>query len=161
MISSWQKQKNGIEILRYLPTCVQNWIVNGIVNTGMSNYPQDHKTAVAQYFRLHISVRSDTDRLLMMHFKAGVYYNTLIGMDLHCPIGVCFGSRDFLGSEGADRLVRENKFFATGESQLFKINDSDHNTYNDNPEMLSRVMIGFFNGKVKHKFEPKPRAERS
>lgn len=97
----------------------------------------------------------------MMHFKAGVYYHNRVGTDLHCPLAVCFGSRDFLGSEGADTLVKENKFFATGESQLFKISDSDHNTYTDNPEELCLTMIGFFNGDVKHTFDLKPRAERS
>lgn len=50
MVGNWERQKNGIEILRYLPTCVQKWIVNSLVETGMPNYTQEHKTAVAQYF---------------------------------------------------------------------------------------------------------------
>ena len=32
------------------------------------------------------------------------------------PIGICFGDRDYLGSEGADEVVRTNAFFKTGEA---------------------------------------------
>jgi hypothetical protein len=32
------------------------------------------------------------------------------------PVGVVFGDSDFLGSEGADEIVKNSKFFETGES---------------------------------------------
>ena len=32
------------------------------------------------------------------------------------PIGIYFGDRDYLGSEGSDEVVRTNAFFKTGES---------------------------------------------
>ena len=32
------------------------------------------------------------------------------------PICISFGDRDFLGSEGADLIIKTNKFFATGEA---------------------------------------------
>lgn len=40
----------------------------------------------------------------------------------HFPIGICFGDRDFMGSEGGPTdVIKSNAFFKTGESQLFKI----------------------------------------
>ena len=36
--------------------------------------------------------------------------------EIDFPIGVIFGDFDFLGSEGAEEIVRQNKYFATGES---------------------------------------------
>lgn len=52
----------------------------------------------------------------MTQLKAGVYYKKRMGDNFDFPLAVCFGSRDWLGSEGADELVRGNKFFGTGES---------------------------------------------
>ena len=42
------------------------------------------------------------------------------------PIGVFFGDRDMLGSEGAEMVVKSSAFFVTGESQLFRIRDGSH-----------------------------------
>ena len=68
----------------------------------------------------------------MMQVKQGLYAHQTFNIVV--PLGICFGSRDFLGSEGSDELVRQNKYFSTGESQIFKIDNSDHNTYTDNPD---------------------------
>lgn len=70
-----------------------------------------------------------------------------------------FGDSDFLGSEGSDEIVRKSKFFESGESQLFKLQNSGHNMYWHNPKGLTAIMIGFFQGTVKGTFEPKPRLE--
>lgn len=35
---------------------------------------------------------------------------------INFPIGIVFGDSDFLGSEGSEELIRQSKFFATGES---------------------------------------------
>ena len=35
---------------------------------------------------------------------------------LDFPVAFSFGDRDFLGSEGADEIVRNNKYFRSGES---------------------------------------------
>jgi hypothetical protein len=49
-------------------------------------------------------------------------------------------------------MVKQSEFYKTGESQLFKIDNSDHNTYSHNPGQLSDVMIGFFEGTIKNVF---------
>jgi pimeloyl-ACP methyl ester carboxylesterase len=75
------------------------------------------------------------------------------------PIGVIYGDSDFLGSEGADEIVRHSKYFESGESQLFKLEDSGHNMMFHNYEGLTKIMIGFFKGTIKGRFELKPRLE--
>ena len=42
------------------------------------------------------------------------------------PICISFGDRDYLGSEGADMVIKTNKFFATGESQLIRVENCGH-----------------------------------
>ena len=32
------------------------------------------------------------------------------------PIGMCFGDSDIMGTEGADKIVKNNKYFETGQS---------------------------------------------
>ena len=32
------------------------------------------------------------------------------------PIGICFGDSDIMGTEGADKIVKNNAYFKTGKS---------------------------------------------
>ena len=75
------------------------------------------------------------------------------------PIAIAFGDNDFFGSEGADDLVRMNKHFASGRSQLFKIKDCSHYMTKDRPEEFYRIMNGFFDGTITGHFEEKPAYE--
>jgi pimeloyl-ACP methyl ester carboxylesterase len=83
----------------------------------------------------------------------------LYNPDIDFPIGVVYGDSDFLGSEGADEIVRNSKYFESGESQLFKLTNSGHNFMFHNHKGLAEIMIGFFNGTITGRFEPKPRLE--
>jgi hypothetical protein len=41
---------------------------------------------------------------------------------------VVYGDFDFMGSDGgAEEIVKKSKYFASGESQLFKLKRSGHN----------------------------------
>lgn len=80
--------------------------------------------------------------------------------DAEFPIGAVFGDDDFMGSEGIDQIIRENKWFKTGESQLFKLQNAGHNMFFHNPSTLAQLMVDFFEGQIKSKFEIKPRLER-
>ena len=74
------------------------------------------------------------------------------------PIGICYGDRDFHGSDnGAEEIVKKNKYFKSGKSQLFQIRDSGHNIFFDQPDELAHIMIGFFNGTIKGKFQHTPK----
>ena len=79
--------------------------------------------------------------------------------DIDFPIAYVFGDRDFLGSEAAKDLVRQNKHFESGRSQLFKLDNSGHNVFLNNPKELSRMIIGFFNGTITGTFDEKPRKQ--
>ena len=54
--------------------------------------------------------------------------------DIDFPIGIVFGDSDFFGSEGADQIIRNNKHYKTGRSQLFKMKDSTHFMSSDRPK---------------------------
>ena len=73
------------------------------------------------------------------------------------PIGIVFGDRDQFGSTGSDTVVKSSKFFESGESQLFVLENADHNTYIDNPEGLVSIIDGFFTGTIRHVFQEKDR----
>jgi len=52
----------------------------------------------------------------------------LMNKDIPFPIAFAFGDRDVFGSQGADAIVKFSKFYETGESQLFRIDNSCHTT---------------------------------
>lgn len=74
------------------------------------------------------------------------------------PIAYAFGDLDFFGSEGADAILRQNKEFATGRSQLFKVENCTHFMITDQPVKMFELMHGFFKGTRRGFFEPKPRS---
>lgn len=80
--------------------------------------------------------------------------------DFDFPIAFVNGTRDFFGSaEGADTIVKNNRYHESGRSQIFKLHNSGHNVFLDNPDQLTTYMIGFFEGTITHTFDLKPRRE--
>lgn len=80
--------------------------------------------------------------------------------DFDFPIASCNGTRDFFGSaEGTDTIIKNNRFYESGRSQIFKLKNSGHNVFLDNPHQLTNYMIGFFNGTITGTFDLKPRRE--
>ena len=73
------------------------------------------------------------------------------------PICVSFGDRDYLGSEGADMIIKSNKFFATGESQLILVPNCGHAIINMRPDYLVEMLKGFSDGTMRGRYEEKPR----
>ena len=78
---------------------------------------------------------------------------------INFPIAFCYGDRDFFGSDGAEAIVKANPHFSSGHSQLFKLENSGHNVFLDNPLKLCEYMIGFFEGTITKTFDKKPRDE--
>jgi pimeloyl-ACP methyl ester carboxylesterase len=49
--------------------------------------------------------------------------------EIDFPVAFIFGEADWHGSEGADEVVRESKFYQSGESQLFRLVNTGHNMH--------------------------------
>ena len=110
---------------------------------------------------------SDGEKGLTASFHYGAYAkhpltapDRLGNRDLPFPIAFCYGDRDWLGSRGADQIIRNNKHYESGLSQIFVISNSDHVTYFNNPDELLEKIIGFFNRTLRHSFTDKPRTLR-
>ena len=73
------------------------------------------------------------------------------------PIGCSYADRDFLGSEGADWVVKSSAFFKTGESQLFRVPNTEHNIVQGNPNAIVELLTAFYYGDVSYVYEEKPR----
>ena len=108
--------------------------------------------------------KSDNEKAITVSFKYGSFAlhpttesDRLGNPDLPFPIAFAFGDRDWIGTVGADKIVRNNKFYASGLSQIFLIPEADHLTYLNNADGVVEKMIGFFNKTIRHEFEHKPR----
>jgi pimeloyl-ACP methyl ester carboxylesterase len=130
----------------------------------LEGFSEEELRVVVEYWWHMAHIPSDSEKALPFCFHFGCFAkhpltreDRLGNKDLDFPIGICFGEQDWLGSSGADYIVKNNKYFEEGRSQLFVIPNSDHLTYCDNPEETSRIMIGFLNQTIKHTFQEKPR----
>jgi len=66
------------------------------------------------------------------HLHRHLFTKERMLQDFDFPIAFINGTRDFFGSaEGADRIVKNNRFFKSGESQIFKLKNSGHNVFLD------------------------------
>ena len=123
--------------------------------------------AYVDYMILMHNRYSVTDSIQLMPFKYIMHSppTPLTGKDrlgnesLEFPIGMVFGGSDYFGTEGADEIVRNNKHFQSGKSQIFKMKACSHFMPSDAPQELSELMIKFFEGKVSGCFELKPAYE--
>ena len=68
------------------------------------------------------------------------------------PISICYGDRDFMGSEGADVVIRSSAFFSSGESQLSVVPNAGHLLHIHNPAYLTNLIIGFLTGSIRGSF---------
>ena len=130
-------------------------------------YSEVIKTHAFEYFWCMAERPSVIDVAQLMPFKFECYAlhplqaeDRLGNPDIDFPIAMAFGDRDKFGSDGAETIIRNNKQFKTGRSQLFRVSDCEHPMMFDQPFELARLMVGFFNGTIKGKFERKPRNEQ-
>jgi len=79
----------------------------------------------------------------------------LANPDFPVPISFIFGDRDWVDSTGSEVVVRANKFFESGESQLHIVSNSDHNMHMDHPEELVAKITGDILGTIKNSYETK------
>lgn len=149
------------------------WLIKmGTKNNFRSMLKEEYFTdemveAAAEYYALMVQRLGRQDVVLQSTLKWFCFLkNTLhtperMMQDFDFPIASCNGTRDFFGStEGAAAIVKNNRFYEDGgRSQIFKIHNSGHNVFLDNPHQLTNYMIGFFNGTISGTFDLKPRKE--
>lgn len=89
----------------------------------LEGWPDFDKRVVKDYMWHQILRGSDSEKAITFQFKFGVYaYHPLSAPDrlgnpeLPFPIGILYGQHDYLGSEGADYIVSNNKHFKDGLS---------------------------------------------
>jgi len=133
-------------------------------NHNPGKYSDEDINLVTEYFVTMMQNHCDVDTVCLIPQKwYGVGINDMSAENrlgnpaCDFPIAAAFADRDILGTEGMDKIVRNNKHFENGQSQLFKIDNASHNIQFSAPDELSRVMIGFFNGTIRGNFDIKTR----
>ena len=159
-----QKAMHKVPYFMMKSACKKNWR-KMTRRDFLSEECADH---CGQYYALMTQRWSDMDvvaaKMLKWFCFQEIPFHTADRMlqDFDFPIAFVNGTRDFFGSaEGSNKIVENNRFYkdGSGRSQIFKLKNSGHNVFLDNPGDLTEMMIGFFNGTVTHKFDLKPRQE--
>ena len=99
--------------MRVLPQFAFDHIVHKIVDDDLDGYPDEHKEAFYEWFAATIIAKSDNEMGLTKAFTYGAYAHhpltqtdRLGNPDIPFPIAFAFGDRDWLGTTGADQIVR-------------------------------------------------------
>jgi len=138
----WEAKRTPFDVVRVLPDCLVDRLFVEAIDKDWEGYPPRHREVVRRYYNSMFKLgASGTEKCLPATFKYGCFpHNCLTEPDrlgnqsLPFPIAFCFGDADWLGTAGADEIVRNNQFFDEGLSQIFIIEGSDHNTYLENPD---------------------------
>ena len=78
------------------------------------------------------------------------------------PIAIAFGDKDTISPrEGSDIIVKNNRYFSSGKSQIFTLKNTSHQLFLENPDEACRVMFGFFDETITGKFEFNPNEARA
>jgi cardiolipin-specific phospholipase len=76
--------------------------------------------------------------------------------DLNFPISFIYGENDWMDSRGSREIVKANKFFSTGESQLHILENAGHQLFMNNTKGFIALMIADLTGNLRHMYQPKP-----
>lgn len=101
--------------------------------------------------------QSSTEYALFMQVDPGLHAHVpldheeqLRNSELPFPISVVYGEIDWMDSRGALEIVKANKFFGSGESQLHVLPEAGHQLFMNNPEGFIKLVIGDLTGTLKH-----------
>jgi len=154
-----------LDIVRYLPESGLYYALKKATARNLAGFPEDHVEKSTNYAHTIIcGAKSDNEKAITASFKYGLYAkhpttsaDRLGNPELKFPIAYAFGDRDWVGSDGAEKIVQQNKYFQEGLSQIFVIPHADHMTHINNGDALVEKIVGFFNQTVRHELEYKPR----
>ena len=113
----WEAFRTPLDVARLLPLCANNNIAQRFVQNDMDGFPEEHGDAFMRYFFTAYLMEpgSDAERGLTASFHFGAYAkhplteaDRLGNPDIPFPVAFAYGDRDWLGSPGADQIVRGN-----------------------------------------------------
>jgi len=67
-------------------------------------------------------------------------------------VSIIFGDKDWMDTRGSSHIIKQNKFFASGESNLYVLEKSGHRMPTMQPEGFCKILIEDINGTAKHVF---------
>lgn len=113
---NWEANRTPLDVARILPSCLLDRLQSYAINTDMEGYPPRHRDVVRRYVNSMFKLgASGTEKALTATFKFGCYpHHCLVESDrlgnsqLPFPIAFCYGDQDWLGTAGADEIVRNN-----------------------------------------------------
>ena len=113
-----------MDIARKLPDFILDHVQDKIIQGDYAGFPAHHREIVRSYYSAQFKLGSSgTERTITASFKFGCYaHHRLTEADrlgdpsLPFPVAFCFGDQDWLGTDGADTIVRRSKFFEAGIS---------------------------------------------
>ncbi len=82
--------------------------------------------------------------------------NQLRNPDIPFPISFVYGDKDWMDSRGSREIVKANKFFASGLSQLHVLPNAGHQLFMNNPEGFVTLVVGDLLGTIKDQFQTNP-----
>ena len=74
--------------------------------------------------------------------------NKLNNAEIPFPISFIYGANDWMDSRGSRDVVRTNRFFATGESQLHILPNAGHQLFMGNPQGFVNLVTDDLLGRV-------------
>ena len=94
------------------------------------------------------------DTALHAH-KPLVLPNKLGNPDFPFAISFIYGDEDWMDSRGSREIVRANRFYTSGESQIYLLNGANHNLWYNAPDSFVDVLTNDLLGIYKHNFQIK------
>ena len=134
-------------------------LAESAVQRNMYNYRPPYIVELFKLWAMHHLKKSvvPTVEYLMIHTIGFAYYpmqsQDRLGNDkIDFPIAFVYGENDWNGSDGADELVKMNKHYKSGRSQIFTMKNCSHELAMQQTEELCRIIFGFIDGSLRGHF---------
>jgi cardiolipin-specific phospholipase len=122
--------------------------------------PPDEHAALQELMFQMLTHPGSTETAIFLLFDCGLHAHHPLQMedrlgnpDLPFPISIVYGDADWMDSRGSRQIIRANKFFASGESQLHVLANSGHQFFISNPDGIAELNKNDLLGLITHRFE--------
>ena len=123
-------------------------------------YNKERRKALEDY-EFQIRLRpSTTEKALFQQFDNTLHAHNplastdrLMNSDLPFPISIVYSDTDWMDSRGSRQIVRANRHFKYGKSQLHILNNSNHVMFGSNPRGFVELITADCFDLITHKYE--------